>query len=74
MDTTRTQTSAFAAFLFAIALLIGGCAGSLTGPQPETAPEKPVYHVDGQDGQDAGRNDSEGGTTSTGASRNLSGE
>lgn len=68
---TTTSSSAFVAALFAVMLLLGGCASSLTGPQADTAPSKPVYEVDGQIGQEAGRNGGEGGTTSTGgASRN----
>jgi len=67
-----TSSSAFVAALFAVTLLLGGCASSLTGPQADTAPSKPVYEVDGQIGQEAGRNGGEGGTTSSGgASRNT---
>ena len=72
MDFPRTTFSAFFAALFAVTLLLGGCASSLTGPQADSAPSKPVYQVDGQNGQQAGRNGGDGGgTTSTGASRNT---
>lgn len=72
MKDARPLTSAFSAFLFAAALLLSGCAGNLTGPESNTAPEKPVYRTDGQIGQEADRNNEDGGTTSTGASRNSS--
>ena len=70
---SRTTSSAFFAVLFTATLLLGGCASSLTGPQADSAPSKPVYQVDGQSGQEAGRNDGGdgGGTTSTGAGRNT---
>lgn len=72
MNSHRTTSSAFFAALFTVALLLGGCASSLTGPQADSAPSKPVYEVDGQIGQEAGRNGGDGGgTTSTGAGRNT---
>lgn len=72
MQTVRSTTATFFAALFAVTLLLGGCASSLTGPEADTAPAKPVYEVDGQTGQEAGRNGGDGGgTTSTGASRNT---
>lgn len=73
MSFSRTTSSAFVAALFAVTLLLGGCAGSLTGPQADTAPSKPVYEVDGQIGQEAGRNGGDGGGTTSpgGASRNT---
>lgn len=72
MNDARVRTSAFFAALFTVALLLGGCASSLTGPQADSAPEKPVYQVDTPTGQQAGRNGDEGGgTTTTGASRNT---
>ncbi len=69
MKDARSFSSVFFAALFAASLLLGGCAGNLTGPQPEAA-DKPVYRVDSQTGQQAGRNGGDGETTTTGASRN----
>ncbi|NBB72380.1 MAG: hypothetical protein GVY35_01730 [Bacteroidetes bacterium] len=69
MKDARSFSSVFFAALFAASLLLGGCAGNLTGPQPEAA-DKPVYRIDGQTAQQADRNDGNGETTSTGASRN----
>ncbi len=74
MKNARTLTSAFSAFLFAVALLLSGCAGSLTGPEPEAATDKPVYRIDSQQGQQADRNSENGGSTTTDASHNLSGD
>lgn len=70
MKDARTLTSTFFAALFAVSLLASGCAGSLTGPQPDAA-EKPVYQVDDKPGQQAGRNGGDGGSTTTGASHNT---
>jgi hypothetical protein len=71
MKDISSLSSTFVAVLFAASLLFAGCAGNLTGPQPE-ATEKPVYEVDSRQGSQAGHNnDNEGGTTRTGASHNT---
>lgn len=70
MKDARSFSSAFFAALFAASLLLGGCADSLTGPQSDAA-DKPVYRVDGQQGQQTGRSGGDGETTSTGASHNT---
>jgi hypothetical protein len=71
MKDTNSLSSPFIAALFAVSLLLTGCAGNLIGPQPEAA-EKPKYEVDSRQGNQAGHNnDNEGGTTRTGASHNT---